>query len=344
MANHRGGRGGASKRWSLGARAPLNQIPRMVLLLVGVAGAAIAGLVTPGCGAAGDVSGVGVARSVVLAGTSFLADIAQNVAGSRLRVTSLLPVGAEPHSFEPTPRDARGVADSRAVIINTPGFEPLVDALIKSAGRPDLVVIEAAAGLTGRMPQVGEMAPGADDPGAGTAAGEVDPHFWLDPLQVITYVANIEKGLSTIDAAGAETYRRNAEAYVLLLRELDTWIAGQTADIPAERRLLVTNHESLGYFADRYGFRIVGTVFPTLGVEGTPSAKQLVALVEKIRATGASAIFLETGSSADLARQVARETGAEVVTDLYTHSLGAQASTYLDMMRWNVDLIVEALR
>jgi ABC-type Zn uptake system ZnuABC Zn-binding protein ZnuA len=313
----------------------------MPLLLTCVAGAAIAGLVTQGCGAATDPSGAGGAQAVVLASTSYLADIAQNVAGSRLRVASLLPIGVDPHSFEPTPRDAKAVAESWAVIINTPGFEPLVDALIKSAGRSDLLVVEAAAGLAGRTPQVGETAGAADDPVPG---GEVDPHFWLDPLKVITYVANIEKGLSTIDPPGAETYKKNAQAYMQLLRELDTWIAGQVASIPAPRRLLVTNHESLGYFADRYRFRIVGTVFPTLGVEGTPSAKQLAALVEKIRVTGAPAIFLETGSSADLARQVARETGAEVVTDLYTHSLGTRAPTYLDMMRWNVDIIVKALR
>jgi ABC-type Zn uptake system ZnuABC Zn-binding protein ZnuA len=317
---------------------------KMAFVPACILGAAMAGLFTPGCGAAGDTSEAGGAHFAVLAGASYLADIAQNIAGSRLRVTSLLPIGVDPHSFEPTPRDARAVAESRAVIINTPGFEPLVDALIKSAGRPDLVVIEAAAGLAGRAPQVGETAAGTDDPGRGTAAGQVDPHFWLDPLKVITYIANIEKGLSLIDPAGTETYKQNAEAYTQRLRELDVWIAGQVAGIPAQRRLLVTNHESLGYFADRYGFRIVGTVFPTLGVEGTPSAKQLAALVEKIRATGAPAIFLETGSSADLARQVGRETGAEVVTDLYTHSLGVQASTYLDMMRWNVDIIVKALR
>ena len=313
-------------------------------LLACVVVAAMAGWVILGCGGPGDTSGADGAQPVVLAGASYLADIAQNVAGSRLKVTSLLPVGADPHSFEPTPRDARSVAESRAIIINTWGFEPLVDALVKSAGPPDLAIIEAAAGLAGRTRQVGEAGAGENDQGRGGVAGEVDPHFWLDPLKVITYVGNIEKGLSVIDPVGAESYRLNAEAYVQRLRDLDAWIAVQVADIPAPRRLLVTNHESLGYFADRYGFRIVGTVFPTLGVEGTPSAKQLTALVENIRVTGAPAIFLETGSSGDLARQVARETGVEVVTDLYTHSLGVHASTYLDMMRWNVNLIVEALR
>ena len=310
-----------------------------------MAAAAFAGWVGPGCGGpAGSAAGGPGAQPLVMAGTGFLADIAQNVAGSRLTVTSLLPAGVDPHSFEPTPRDARNVARSRVIILNSRGFEPVIDRLIESVGAPDLLVVEAAAGLSGREPQAGERPVTADDRGGAGPPGEVDPHFWLDPLQVVTYVGNIERGLAAVDPAGAATYAGNAQAYVQQLRQLDTWIGSRVAEIPAARRLLVTNHESLGYFADRYGFRVVGTVFPTLGVEGTPSAKQLAALVGKIRATGAPALFLEVGSSEDLARQVARETGVEVVTGLHTHSLGPHASTYLDMMRWNVNLIVEALR
>jgi ABC-type Zn uptake system ZnuABC Zn-binding protein ZnuA len=282
--------------------------------------AAVAGF---GCGSTADGTGDGEGAIVVLADTTFMADIAQNVAGDRLHVSPLLPPGADPHSFEPTPQDAKRVADSRVVIINIAGFEPLVDDLIAGAGTPGLSVIEAAAGL---------------------AVTADDLHFWLDPLMVVTYSRNIASGLAAVDPEGGESYVHNADAYSQKLRELDAWIAAQVETIPPERRLLVTNHESFGYFADRYGFRIVGTVFPTAAGEGSPSAQQLVALVEAIQAAGAPAIFLETGSNADLALQVARETGVQVVTDLYTHSLGENASTYVDMMRWNVDLIVGALR
>ncbi|MBC7294322.1 MAG: zinc ABC transporter substrate-binding protein, partial [Thermoleophilia bacterium] len=174
------------------------------------------------------------------------------------------------------------------------------------------------------------------------AAADVDPHFWLNPLNVITYCENIRAALTRIDSAGADVYQTNAQAYEGRLRALDSWISKQVSMIPPNRRLLVTNHESLGYFADRYGFRVVGTVFPTLGTEGAPSARQLAELVAAIRSTGAPAVFLETGNSPDLARQVARETGARVVEDLYTHSLGSEAPTYIDMMRWNVTKIVEA--
>lgn len=259
----------------------------------------------------------------VLADSSFLADIAQNVAGDRLSVESLLPEGADPHAFQPSPHDARRVAESDAIIINSPGLEPALDDLITGAGGEDLVVIEAAAGLPG----IAE-----------------DPHCWLDPVQVLTYVENIRMGLARIDPEGEATFAANSEAYAQAIRELDEWIMGQVGGIPQERRLLVTNHESLGRFAERYGFRVVGSVFPMAAGDGSPSAQQLATLVEEIEATGTPAIFLEAGSNADLAQQVAEETGVRVITELYIHSLGPEAPTYLEMMRWNVTRIVEALR
>ena len=302
------------------------------------------GALTPGCGDEGAMTGAAETQPAVLADTSFLADITGNVAGERLSVASLLPMGADPHSFEPTPRDARKIADSRAVVINNYGLEPQIDELIASAGGPDLLVVEAAAGLPSRTPQPGEAAFAGDD-GAdnGDEVAEVDPHFWLDPIDVVTYVDNIRRGLSSIDPEGADVYKAQADSYAEQLRELDAWIEAEVEKIPAERRLLVTNHESFGYFADRYGFQIVGTLFSTAGAEGSPSAQDMAGLVEEIRATGAPAIFVETGSSSDLATQVAGEAGVEVVTDLYTHSLGEDVPTYLDMMRWNVSRIVEAL-
>ena len=280
-----------------------------------------AGSLLAGCG--GGVVPAKAGQLTVLADTSFLADIAQNVAGDRLSVMPLMPMGVDPHSFEPTPRDATRVAESRAIIINNRGLDPMVDDLISGAGRSDLLVVEAAAGLAG---------------------ARQDPHLWLDPLQVVTYVDNIRRGLSAIDPAGSEVYAKNAQAYGQKLRDLDQWISAQVQTIPAGRRMLVTNHESFGYFAKRYGFTIVGAIFESVSGEGSPSARELAALVKEIKATRAPAVFLETGNNPDLAVQIAKETGVKVVTDLYVHSLGPHAATYLDMMRWDVDLIVEALR
>jgi manganese/iron transport system substrate-binding protein len=117
--------------------------------------------------------------------------------------------------------------------------------------------------------------------------------------------------------------------------------------IPEERRLIVTNHESFGYFADRYDFKFIGTIIPSVSTGSSPSAQQLARLVDHIRETGAIAIFLETGSNPKLAEQIAQETGVKVVSDLYTHSItepGGKAPTYIDMMKYNVQTIVEALK
>ena len=163
--------------------------------------------------------------------------------------------------------------------------------------------------------------PREGEPAAGAGQGEIDPHFWLDPLNVIRYAANIRDALASLDPAGADAFRTNAAAYAEKLRELDRWIAGEVAAIPSEKRLLVTNHESLGYFADRYGFRVVGAVVPSVSTGSTPSAKQLAALVGVVRATGVKVLFVEDGGDPRLARQLADEASVRLVTGLGTHSL-----------------------
>ena len=127
---------------------------------------------------------------------------------------------------------------------------------------------------------------------------------------------------------------------------MDHWIADQIAQIPPDRRLLVTNHESFGYYADRYGLRVIGAVIPSVSTNAAASAQQLAQLADQIRATGAPAIFLETGANPQLAEQLAQETGVKVVTGLYSHSISAAdgpAPSYLDLMRYNTEQIVSAL-
>lgn len=274
-------------------------------------------------------------RPRVLAVETFLADMAQNVAGERLKVGALMPIGLDPHAFQPTPADVAKIADCQVLIVNGTGFEVWLDETLRNAGGNHLVV-EASAGLQPRKPAQTEIVDETQD-----------PHFWLDPVSAIHYVENIRDGLTQADPVGKEIYTQNAEVYIASLKELDSWIRAQVEQIPAERRLLVTNHESFGYFADRYGFKIVGTVLPSVSTGAAPSAEQMTTLIEKVRASGAKAIFLETGADRRLADQIAQETGATVVTGLYTHSVtepGGKASTYLSMMKYNTTLIVDALK
>jgi ABC-type Zn uptake system ZnuABC Zn-binding protein ZnuA len=291
------------------------------------------------CQPRGPVAQSGGAKTAlkVVAAETFLADIAQNVAGDRIKIDALMPIGVDPHGFEPTPTDVAKITDSQVLIVNGAGFEAFLDELLKNAGGTR-VVIEAATGLASRQLRAGEF---ADPDHAG------DPHFWLDPNNVIKYAENIRDGLSQADPEGAATYTANAAAYIVKLKELDRWIADRVKEVPQANRLLVTNHESFGYFADRYGFQIIGTVMPSISTESAPSAQQLAQLIDHVKQTGAKAIFLETGTNPQLAQQVAREAGIKVETNLYSHSITAAdgaAPTYLDMMKFNTNAIVTALK
>jgi ABC-type Zn uptake system ZnuABC Zn-binding protein ZnuA len=270
---------------------------------------------------------------VVLASTSFLADIARNIAGDRLQIGSLLPVGADPHSYQPTPRDVSLIARSELLILNGAEYEHFIESLLdaeRAGGERE--IIEASAGIR----------PGEDV----ESEHGIDPHFWLDPNLVIVYVENIREGLTHFDPEGASVYQSNADAYITQLEELDVWIVEQVNQIPPEKRLLVTNHEAMEYFAERYGLTIVGTVIESFSSGASPSAGQMASLIDQIRSSGAPAIFLDAADNAALAEQIAKETGVRVVTDLHLESLtrGAPAATYIDMMKHNVSLIVEALK
>lgn len=264
----------------------------------------------------------------VLTTTTILADVARNVIGDQLTVGSLLPVGADPHSYQPVPQDATKISQSKVLVIHGADYEGFLQPLLDNAGGKENV-IDASTGLRLLSDEQG-----------------TDPHVWLDPNNVIAYVDNIREGLTQFDPDGAEVYQANASAYTDQLTELDAWINGQVAQIEPQRRVLVTNHEALGYFADRYGFRVVGAVIPSFSSGSSPSAQQMADLIEQIKLHEAPAIFLDASDNPDLAQQIADETGVKVVADLHLESLteGGPAATYIDMMRDNVTKIVQALQ
>jgi ABC-type Zn uptake system ZnuABC Zn-binding protein ZnuA len=267
----------------------------------------------------------------ILTTTTILADIARNVAGDQLVTESLLPFGADPHSYQPAQQDTKKINESKVLIINGADYERSLNSLLTTAGDKK-ELIEASTGL--RL----ITNPENDK--------EIDPHLWLDPNNVIVYVDNIRAGLTHFNPEGADVYQANARAYVTRLQELDAWINGQVAQIPPKRRVLVTNHDSLEYFADRYGFKIVGSVIHGFGSDASPSPEQMADLKDRIKLFEVPAIFLDTADNPALAQQIASETGVKVVTDLHLESLtqGAPAGTYIDMMRHDVTKIVEALK
>jgi len=287
------------------------------------------------CGSGADTSSGSLS---VVASTSWLADISQNVAGDRFTVSSVIPLDTDPHGFEPTPSDLTRVARADLLLINGGGLEGTLEEALRNAGA-DTTVVVASDGLAPRTLQAGEPSP--------EHSGEPDPHYWLDPVSVKTYVENIRDAFSAADPPGADIYEANAAAYLAKLDALDRWVRQQVETVPVVDRKLIMNHASHGYFADRYGFQIVGTVIPGVGTTESPTAQQLGELTAAVRARGAKAIFVEIDENPRLAEQIAAETGTTVVTDLLDHSLtpaDGDAPTYIDMMKYDTRRIVEALK
>jgi ABC-type Zn uptake system ZnuABC Zn-binding protein ZnuA len=253
-------------------------------------------------------------------------------------LASLVPAGVDPHAFEPTPQDVRRVADAQVIFENGLGLEAFLGDLVKSAGS-SAPRISVSAGI--------DALPAGSLPGvqSDSAHAEWDPHVWLDPQNVIIWTHAIENSLSRLDPQGAPFYAEGGQAYRRELLALDSEVEARLSAIPEGQRRLVTDHEEFAYFARRYGFEIVGAVIPAPSAAAEPSARELAALETIIRTTGVRAIFVSSVVSPALARQVADDTGARLVT-LYAHSLSdaaGPAPNYLELMRLNARLIAEAL-
>jgi ABC-type Zn uptake system ZnuABC Zn-binding protein ZnuA len=270
------------------------------------------------------LSGCGVVSSgnpQILATTTILADMAKQVAGDRMTVGSIVPAGAHVEEYEPRPDDAKRMSEAKLVITNGLDLDKWVEPLLRNAktGTPVVTVTDGLPDFDG------------------------NPHMWFDPALAAGYVKRIRDALIALDPQGKELYTVSALKYSNELLTLDVELKTKIATIPADRRKLVTSHDAFPYFARAFGFDIVGFAEPEPGKP--PSAGELAALVESVRAAGVPAIFSEAGGSSQLADAIAKETGAKVVSDLPTDSLlDKPADSYVGLMRVVVDKIVAALK
>lgn len=272
----------------------------------------------------------------VVATTTIVADVVRNIAGDKIDLQVLVPPGVDEHSFQATPEDIARVADADIVFMNGAGLETFMQALVENAGG-DARLVSVSDGINLRQ--------SADELDQDHAGEQGDPHVWLDPNLVMTWVDNIAAALAESDPQHANDYQVNAAGYRQSLAELDAWIQEQVDQLPAQNRLLVTDHEIFTYFADRYRFKQIGAIIPSYSTVAEPSAQELAALEDVIRQLGVKAIFVGNTVNPTLTRRVAADTGVKMVS-IYTGSLtdGAPAGTYLDYMRANVAAIVEALK
>ncbi|MCC7449495.1 MAG: zinc ABC transporter substrate-binding protein [Anaerolineae bacterium] len=298
----------------------------------------------------------------VVTTTTILLDIARSVAGDKVDLAALVPPDGDPHEFQPSPNDVKQVADADLIFVNGVGFEGFIDELITDSDSKAKVVTVTDGIAVRPFVEPGRATPAntpADLPGGAIGFAGIypcndvkpdqpacDPHLWQDPTNVILYTLNMRDALIAVDAGNAPAYKANAALYIARLRQLDADIWQAIAAIPVNNRVLVTNHDALGYFTARYGFKVVGIVLPGGGTTGEPAPKDVAALVNQIKGQHVKAIFTENIGNDKLAQEIARQTGVTVVQALYTDALGAAGSpgeTYLGMMRANVRAIVEAL-
>ncbi len=281
----------------------------------------------------------------VVATTNIVGDVVENVGGQYLKLKVLMPRGTDPHAFEPTPQDAVAVADADVVFANGASLEVFLEPLLQSVGE-DVPVVELSSAV--ELLRLSEAGPSANEE-LHTASHdqdtEYDPHTWLDPNNVMVWTTSVERTLSTLDPAHKAVYESSAASYLEQLGALDAWIRDQIADVPADNRRLVTDHASLGYFAQQYGVEEVGSVFPGHSTLAEPSAGDLAALERAVEQLGVRAVFVGMAVNPSLAARVSEDAGVRLVR-LYVGSLsevGGPADTYLRLMRYDVTAIVRGL-
>jgi zinc/manganese transport system substrate-binding protein len=308
------------------------------------------------CGGAGGSSSSGQPSVVVT--TSVLGDVVDNLVGDQVDVEVLMPRGADPHEASLSSRQADEMSRADLVVVNGAGFEQNMTDVIEQVeddGTPVVRAAEDADLLTFAEEHEAQEAAGSgedarDDEqaeaGHGHDEGEVDPHFWTDPTRMAAATRALADHLAEVDGIDPAALDEAEAGYLADLEALDAEMAELLAPIPEGDRVLVTNHEVFGYFADRYGFRVVGTVIPAGTTQAEPSSSEITQLAEVIRDTGVPAIFAETSSPTTLADALADEVGDVEVVELFSESLGEPGSggaTYLQMMRTNAERIAEAL-
>ena len=277
------------------------------------------------------------ARLKVVATFSILGDLARNVGGDRADVVTLVGSNSDIHVYTPTAADAQSVRNARLLIVNGLGLEGWLPRLIESSGSKANVVV-ASNGVAPRKIDAGELLSRQH------GAGSLDPHAWQSVPNVAIYVANIRDAMAAADPANATVYKTNADAYLAILKRLDHDIRDAVAQIPPDRRKVISTHAAFGYFAAAYGITFLAP--QGVSTDSEPSARDIAGLITQIRTEKIPAVFLENISDPRLIRQIASESGAAVGGTLYSDSLtGAdgEAPTYIELMEHNVRTIVSAL-
>ncbi len=327
-------------------------MPSSKALVAALTAAAASVLILAGCSTS--PAGAGTAQSAglsVVATTTQVADFTRNVVGDAggASVTQLINPNESAHSFDPSAKDLAVLASADVLVINGVGLESWLDDAIEASGFSGKT-IDADAGI--EIQDAKHADDHADeehaDSGDGHSHDSGNPHIWTDVSNARTMVATIADGLAAASSADADAFQANASDYDAKLADLDSWIRANVGTVPESSRLLVANHDALGYFTDAYGITYVGSVIPSFDDNAEPSAAQIDDLVAAIRKSGARAVFSEASVSPKAAEAIASEAGVDVYSGdgaLYVDSLGPKGSageTYISSTVHNARLILES--
>jgi zinc/manganese transport system substrate-binding protein len=271
----------------------------------------------------------------VVATFSILGDFVANVGGDRVAVTTLVGPNGDAHVYEPSPADAKRLADAKIVFTNGLGFEGWIARLIKASGTKAIVVVATK----GVKPRHMEQADAHD-----RDHGSTDPHAWQSVANAKIYVANIRDALIKADAAGKATYEANATAYLAKLDALDQEVKDTVAKIPADRRRIISTHDAFGYFSEAYRLEFIAP--QGVSTEAEVSAKEVAKIITQVKKQKIPAVFLENVSDSRLVQRIADETGAKIGGTLYSDALTGDkgdAPTYIEMVRHNIRTLSAAL-
>lgn len=265
----------------------------------------------------------------VIATTTMIADLAREIGGDRVEVTSIMEPGGDPHTYQPVPSDSKAVARSQLVLINGLMLEGWIEDLVRNAGGDQPVVT------------VSDGVETIDDP---AYEGNPDPHIWFSVPRWKKATVNVRDALIAMDPEGEEHYRERTAAYLTELDELDAWVRSEIERIPPEHRHLVTSHDAFQYFGVTYGINVMAV--QGISTTSEASAAELRDVIDHVREHEIPAIFVESSVNPKLIEQVQRETGVEIGGTLYSDSLGpwdGPAGSYIGMVRANTKTLVEAL-
>lgn len=271
----------------------------------------------------------------VITTTSIFADLAKMALGDAAHIESIIPAGVDVHTFEPSPSDVEKIQSADLIIANGLGLDGWIGSLIEAAGKSEADTLFLGEGLDQESDWV--YLSNAETPGT------FDPHIWLDPKGAVLYVQRIADHVSRNAPDLAQRIAATSADGIAKINAIDADLAVAFAAIDPDQRKIVTMHDAFGYFARAYEIEIVGVAVASPGQD--PSAQEIRALIDAIRSAGVTALFSEVQLPSKVLDQIAAETGATVLQDLYSDALGASpADSYLGVMRTNADAILGALR